>query len=308
MSFKYMLLAMSIHKSVCDCNTSDILIKLNKVDGHFVTYWHHVTQTVVPTFFSIHKLLERNQSRQIRIILLTDKIQHVQKIIDRHGWFKIFRQYASVSVLSKYTKTPCTHGLNTQCDPLFLNRTSLQEINECKIVYGKLRESIFHQFNIPIINRKIATVLVILREPWNTQRLRRISNLQEMLTEIILKSQYAGARLVIRSFENTTLVEQLTEITAADVIILQRGSAMANLIMAKPNSTVVHLTSYSTNEGWWTPFYNIPMKYTSKFVRVTGRNFDKFVSVDMKGLREVLGNMLPSATSKFTKFVDFVGY
>lgn len=131
----------------------------------------------------------------------------------------------------------------------------------------------------------MSQVLTVVREPWMfNSRTRLLDNLQEVVAKTTLFALHNRMSMVTTTMYGRSPRSQLMLFSNSAIIVLERGSACANLIVARNDSVVVLLSSADQ----WRPSYWIPPQYRLHFGIVYGKNFDLKVHADIHALDTAL--------------------
>lgn len=253
-----------------------VVHRVNKVDGNQRTYWHHVMQLTVMIAERIFAV-EANTSSVREILFVTNNTSGLRWLVDRHEWVNAL----GLPVRYSTRQEGEGHQLSTlrTCDPL---GPSAHNEQYCAMVHRKLKARLVA--NMELKEGAQDRMLLIVREPWMEERTRRIDNLDEVIKLSAASGITNRVSVTITTLHRMKLIDQLQLFYTSKHIVIQRGSATANLLLAPVGCNVVLLSS----QDQWRPGYWIPTQYNIHFGVVHGRNFDPTVRADTASLRAAL--------------------
>ena len=253
---------------------------INVVDGNVRTYWHHVMQMVLMISERVF-WAESHISRTGRIVFVTPNATDLRIVIDEYGWIPLlghpiaYTTHIPVATSDSILRTART------CDPL---NTPNGKHAYCRGVLDALRIRVMDRLQLHVA-RPLRRVLTVVREPWmHNSRTRLIDNLHEVVANATLFALHNRMSVETTTMHGMSIRSQLKLFSTSAVIVLQRGSACANLIVARNDSDVVLLSSPDR----WRPSYWIPPQYRLHYGVVYGGNFDRTVHVDIPSLHTAL--------------------
>ena len=143
-------------------------------------------------------------------------------------------------------------------------------------------------------------VVMYVREQWLEERTRRVANFHAYVGVVTEEAMRAGASLHIvvpgkrkAGAGVTDLLATIADMETADVVVVQRGSAMGNLVFL-PDSAVVVAPSIDCTKKCETPFIPtgwIPTGY--RFIPTKYKFTDPhWLEVDTHGLQMTLSRVL----------------
>lgn len=252
------------------------------LNGNVYTYWHHVMQLTVMIAERVFWAETNTSSAMGKIMIVTPNATGVRAVVDKYGWVPTLGLPIWYSTTPQPMDSYNTFPTTRTCDPL---HAANRHEGYCAGVLQQLRQRVVDYLGLqPVDAHAKRQMLVVAREPWMSERKRRIDNLEHVLALATTAAVSNGVEVMATTMHNASLKLQLQLFYSAAFVVLQRGSANANLIVVPDSCKVILLTS----PDQWRPTCWIPPPYRIHFAVVVGGNFDKTVHADTDTLRRAL--------------------